>query len=69
LNCIRLPFNYWPHFEGDFLAGSSTQESLTDMCSQDDLDPQGFKPLDRVIDLGIYTILDLHTALGGQNTD
>lgn len=33
----------------------------------------GFKHLDRVIDLcakyGIYTILDLHTAPGGQNTD
>jgi len=33
----------------------------------------GFKHLDRVIDIcakhGIYTILDLHTAPGGQNTD
>ncbi|KAK7048503.1 glycoside hydrolase family 5 protein [Favolaschia claudopus] len=58
LNCIRLPFNY-RHFE-------------------DDMNPRvlkesGFKHLDRVIDLcashNIYTILDLHTAPGGQNTD
>jgi aryl-phospho-beta-D-glucosidase BglC (GH1 family) len=56
LNCIRLPFNY-RHFE-------------------DDLNPrvlkeEGFRHLDRVIDLcaqqGIYTILDLHAAAGGQN--
>lgn len=56
LNCIRLPFNY-RHFE-------------------DDMNPRvlkesGFKHLDRVIDLcanhGIYTILDLHTAPGGQS--
>ncbi|KAF8888372.1 glycoside hydrolase family 5 protein [Gymnopilus junonius] len=58
LNCIRLPFNY-RHFE-------------------DDMNPRvlkesGFKHLDRVIDIcaqhGIYTILDLHTAPGGQNMD
>ncbi|RDB24083.1 Endoglucanase C [Hypsizygus marmoreus] len=58
LSCIRLPFNYH-HFE-------------------DDLNPRvlkesGFKQLDRVIDIcaahGIYTILDLHAAPGGQNTD
>ncbi|KAG6833172.1 Endo-1,4-beta-xylanase 5 [Tephrocybe sp. NHM501043] len=58
LNCIRLPFNY-RHFE-------------------DDMNPRvlkesGFKHLDRVINIcaahGIYTILDLHTAPGGQNTD
>ncbi|KAF8587347.1 glycoside hydrolase family 5 protein [Ramaria rubella] len=58
LNCIRLPFNY-RHFE-------------------DDMNPRvlkesGFKHLDRVIDLcakeGIYTVLDLHTAPGGQNQD
>ncbi|KAJ7069552.1 glycoside hydrolase [Mycena amicta] len=56
LNCIRLPFNYH-HFE-------------------DDMNPRvlkesGFKHLDRVIELcaahNIYTILDLHTAPGGQN--
>ena len=37
------------------------------------LKKEGFKHLDRVVDLcakhGIYTILDLHTAPGGQNTD
>ena len=37
------------------------------------LKKEGFKHLDRVIDLcakhGIYTILDLHTAPGGQNPD
>ncbi|KAG6879107.1 Endo-1,4-beta-xylanase 5 [Termitomyces sp. T32_za158] len=58
LNCIRLAFNYH-HFE-------------------DDMNPRvlkesGFKHLDRVINLcaahGIYTILDLHTVPGGQNTD
>ncbi|GLB42763.1 putative glycosyl hydrolase 5 (cellulase A) family protein [Lyophyllum shimeji] len=58
LNCIRLPFNY-RHFE-------------------DDMNPRvlkesGFKHLDRVINTcaahGIYTILDMHTAPGGQNTD
>lgn len=58
LNCIRIPFNY-RHFE-------------------DDMNPRvlkesGFKHLDRVIDLcakhKIYTILDMHTAPGGQNPD
>ncbi|KAF6741194.1 endo-1,4-beta-glucanase [Ephemerocybe angulata] len=58
LNAIRIAFNY-RHFE-------------------DDLNPRvlkesGFKHLDRVIDLcakhGIYTILDMHTAPGGQNPD
>ena len=37
------------------------------------LKESGFKHLDRVIDIcskhGIYTILDLHAAPGGQNTD
>ncbi|KAI1788576.1 glycoside hydrolase [Ganoderma leucocontextum] len=58
LNCIRLPFNY-RHFEDDM--------------NPRVLKPEGFKHLDRVIDLcskhGIYTILDLHTSPGGQNTD
>ncbi|KZT00001.1 glycoside hydrolase family 5 protein [Laetiporus sulphureus 93-53] len=58
LNCIRIPFNY-KHFEDDM--------------NPRVLKPEGFKHLDRVIDLcskhGIYTILDLHTAPGGQNTD
>lgn len=58
LNCIRIPFNY-RHFE-------------------DDMNPRvlkesGFKHLDRVIELcakeKIYTILDMHTAPGGQNGD
>lgn len=58
LNCLRLPFNY-RHFE-------------------DDMNPRvlkesGFKHLDRVIglcaDRKIYTILDMHTAPGGQNGD
>ncbi|RXW19187.1 hypothetical protein EST38_g6662 [Candolleomyces aberdarensis] len=58
LNAIRIAFNY-RHFE-------------------DDMNPRvlkesGFHHLDRVIDIcakhGIYTILDLHTAPGGQNTD
>ncbi|RDW87680.1 hypothetical protein BP5796_03374 [Coleophoma crateriformis] len=56
LNCIRIPFNY-RHFE-------------------DDMNPrvlkhEGFKHLDRVIDLcakeGIYTILDMHALPGGQS--
>ncbi|KAJ3518418.1 hypothetical protein NMY22_g13690 [Coprinellus aureogranulatus] len=58
LNAIRIAFNY-RHFE-------------------DDMNPRvlkesGFKHLDRAIELcakhGIYTILDMHTAPGGQNTD
>ncbi|PIL34287.1 hypothetical protein GSI_03062 [Ganoderma sinense ZZ0214-1] len=56
LNCIRIAINY-RHFE-------------------DDLNPRvlkesGFKHLDRVVAAcakhGIYTILDMHTAPGGQN--
>ncbi|THV02398.1 glycoside hydrolase [Dendrothele bispora CBS 962.96] len=58
LNCIRLPFNY-RHFEDDM--------------NPRVLKSEGFKHLDRVIDLcaqyEIYTILDLHTVPGGQNTD
>ncbi|EPT02267.1 hypothetical protein FOMPIDRAFT_127526 [Fomitopsis schrenkii] len=58
LNCIRIPFNY-KHFEDDM--------------NPRVLKKEGFKHLDRVIGLcakyGIYTILDLHTAPGGQNTD
>ncbi|KAJ6508371.1 glycoside hydrolase family 5 protein [Mycena sanguinolenta] len=57
LNCIRLPFNYH-HFEDDMNPRVLKQS--------------GFKHLDRVIELcaqhNIYTILDLHTAPGGQNT-
>ncbi|KAI0031096.1 glycoside hydrolase [Vararia minispora EC-137] len=58
LNCIRIAFNY-RHFEDDM--------------NPRVLKPEGFKHLDRVIDLcakhDIYTVLDLHTAPGGQNTD
>ena len=58
LNCIRIAFNY-RHFESDL----NPRVLLT----------SGFKHLDRVISLcakhGIYTILDCHTAPGGQNPD
>ncbi|KAF2837373.1 glycoside hydrolase family 5 protein [Patellaria atrata CBS 101060] len=58
LNCLRIPFNY-RHLEDDM--------------NPRVLKEQGFKHLDRVIDLcakeGIYTILDMHTAPGGQNPD
>ncbi|KAF3942349.1 Endoglucanase [Dactylella cylindrospora] len=58
LNCIRVPFNY-RHFEDDL--------------NPRVLKPEGFKSLDRLVDIcaehGIYTILDMHTAPGGQNGD
>ncbi|KAL5514138.1 XYL5_1 [Sanghuangporus baumii] len=58
LNCIRIAVNY-RHFEDDM--------------NPRVLKKEGFKHLDRVIDLcakyGIYTIIDCHTAPGGQNTD
>ncbi|BEI82494.1 hypothetical protein CcaverHIS002_0303620 [Cutaneotrichosporon cavernicola] len=58
LNCIRLPVNY-RHFEDDMAPGVFKEE--------------GFKHLDRVIDLcakyGIYTVIDLHAAPGAQNID
>lgn len=58
LNCLRVAFNY-RHFEDDM--------------NPRVLKSQGFKHLDRVINIcaqhGIYTILDLHTAPGGQNQD
>jgi endo-1,4-beta-mannosidase len=48
-------------------------EWLSDDMNPRVLKPEGFKHLDRVIDIcakhDIYTILDLHTAPGGQNTD
>ncbi|KAK9243432.1 glycoside hydrolase superfamily [Lipomyces tetrasporus] len=58
INSIRVPFNYH-HLE-------------------DDMDPgviklEGFKHIDRVVDIcarhGIYAILDLHSAPGGQSQD
>jgi len=56
LNCVRVPVNYH-HFEDD-------SAPLT-------IKPDGFRHLDRVIDLcarhGIYTVIDLHAAPGGQN--
>ncbi|GHJ89172.1 hypothetical protein NliqN6_5574 [Naganishia liquefaciens] len=58
LNCIRLPVNY-RHFEDDMNPGVFKKE--------------GLKHLDRVIDAcakyGIYTVIDLHAAPGGQNID
>ncbi|WWC72351.1 uncharacterized protein I206_106313 [Kwoniella pini CBS 10737] len=58
LNCIRLPVNY-RHFEDDMNPRVFKKE--------------GLKHLDRVIDLcakyGIYTVIDLHAAPGGQNID
>ncbi|KAI0076678.1 glycoside hydrolase [Panus rudis PR-1116 ss-1] len=56
LNCIRIAISY-RHFEDDL--------------NPRVLKPSGFKHLDRVVSLcaaqGIYTILDMHTAPGGQN--
>ncbi|EUC57148.1 glycoside hydrolase family 5 protein [Rhizoctonia solani AG-3 Rhs1AP] len=58
LNCIRVPFNY-RHFEDDMNPGVYNE--------------RGFQWLDRIINIlgsyGIYTILDLHAAPGGQNID
>jgi len=58
LNCIRIPFNY-RHLEDDMNPRVLKEE--------------GFKHLDRVVDLcanqNIYTILDMHTAPGGHNGD
>ncbi|KAK4505468.1 hypothetical protein PRZ48_003431 [Zasmidium cellare] len=59
LNCLRVPFNYH-HFEDD-------------MDPRVLKEPNGFRYLDRVVELcakeGIYTILDLHAVPGGQNPD
>ncbi|EED80297.1 hypothetical protein POSPLDRAFT_134931 [Postia placenta Mad-698-R] len=56
LNCIRIAINY-RHFEDDM--------------NPRVLKPEGFKHLDRAIAAcakhGIYTIIDMHTAPGGQN--
>lgn len=58
LNCLRLPVNY-RHFEDDMNPRVFREE--------------GLRHLDRVVDLcarhGIYTIIDLHAAPGGQNVD
>ncbi|ELU40694.1 glucanase [Rhizoctonia solani AG-1 IA] len=54
----RVPFNY-RHFEDDMNPGVYNE--------------RGFQWLDRIINIlasyGIYTILDLHAAPGGQNID
>ncbi|KAF8306785.1 endo-1,4-beta-glucanase [Clavulina sp. PMI_390] len=59
LNCIRVPFNY-RHFEDNMDPTAPYNE-------------RGFQWLDRIINIcgarGIYTILDLHSAPGGQNQD
>lgn len=59
LNCIRLPFNY-RHF-------------IDDKKSPRALKPEGFKHLDRVVEIcrkyNLYVILDLHSVPGGQNQD
>jgi len=58
LNCLRLPINY-RHIEDDLKPFIIKEE--------------GFKHLDRVIDLcakhNIYTIIDLHALPGYQNQD
>ncbi|OCF38455.1 endoglucanase C [Kwoniella heveanensis CBS 569] len=58
LNCIRIPVNYH-HFEDDMNPRVFKKE--------------GLKHLDRVVDIcakhGIYTVIDLHAAPGGQNFD
>ncbi|KAH7353485.1 glycoside hydrolase superfamily [Plectosphaerella cucumerina] len=57
-NCLRLSFNY-RHFEDDMNPFVMKEE--------------GFERLDKAIDIcarhGIYAILDLHAAPGGQNQD
>ncbi|KAG8960321.1 hypothetical protein FRC03_006775 [Tulasnella sp. 419] len=57
-NCIRIPFNY-RHFEDDLNPGVWLE--------------RGFQWLERIVNIcaaeGIYTILDLHAAPGGQNGD
>ncbi len=56
LNHVRLPINY-RHFEDDE--------------SPFEIKEEGFRHLDRVIDLcadaGLYTIIDLHAVPGAQN--
>ncbi|KAG8885360.1 hypothetical protein FRB97_001435 [Tulasnella sp. 331] len=58
LNCIRIPVNY-RHLEDDMNPGVYLE--------------RGFQWIDRVVNLcaaeGVYTIIDLHAAPGGQNPD
>ncbi|ODV76851.1 glycoside hydrolase family 5 protein [Suhomyces tanzawaensis NRRL Y-17324] len=59
LNCLRIPFNYHHFLDDD-----------SDLYT---INPKGFERLDRIVDIctqnEIYTVLDLHTAPGGQNQD
>jgi hypothetical protein len=61
MNALRIPFNY-SHFLYD-------KKQLFPFK----INQEGFQQLDRVVKIcathGIYTILDLHAAPGGQNTD
>jgi endoglucanase len=56
LNCVRIPVNY-RHWEDDARPG--------------EIEPSGFAHLDRAIGAcaaaGLYTVIDLHAAPGGQS--
>jgi endoglucanase len=56
LNCVRIPVSY-RHWEDDARPG--------------ELDPDGFAHLDRAVGAcaaaGLYSVIDLHAAPGGQN--
>jgi endoglucanase len=56
MNCVRIPVNY-RHWENDATPGMLAET--------------GFRHLDRAIDAcaahGLYTVIDLHAAPGGQN--
>ncbi|MEO3790955.1 cellulase family glycosylhydrolase [Nonomuraea sp. B10E15] len=56
MNCVRIPVNY-RHWESD--------------DRPFEIDPQGFRHLDRVVGLlgerGIYSVIDLHALPGSQN--
>ncbi|KAL0566439.1 hypothetical protein V5O48_015572 [Marasmius crinis-equi] len=78
LNCIRIAINY-KHFEGvcrcvDTIfvtLGRRISSSTPDDMNPRAMKPDAFKHLDRVVsvcaDQGIYTIIDLHAAPGGQS--
>jgi endoglucanase len=56
MNCVRIPVNY-RHWEDDAWPG--------------ELNSEGFGRLDKAVDActaaGLYTVIDLHAAPGGQN--
>ncbi|KAI6782357.1 uncharacterized protein J7T54_008443 [Emericellopsis cladophorae] len=58
LDCIRIPINH-RQFMDDMDPGT--------------IRPEGFQLVDRIVDVfakhNLYTVLDLHTAPGGQNQD